>query len=79
MAKIGKFFWGVVTTKTHQTTVEAELCEVRLSGGEKFLQVSTFGSPERLSRPKVSQTFQLDRKHAYELRCAIDQIFPREE
>lgn len=79
MAKIGRFFWGVVTTKSHKTIVDAELREVRLSGGEKFLQLSTFGSPDRESRPKVSQTFQLDREHAYELRCAIDRVFPREK
>lgn len=62
----------------HPTTVDAELREVRASGEGILLQLSTFGSADRQSRPKVSQTIQFDKEHALELRRAIDRLFPPE-
>lgn len=79
MARIGKIFWNSTLGNPHPSEVEAELREVRIAGGEKLLQLSTFGSPDRQSRPKVSQTIQLDREHAMEFRRAIDKVFPPEE
>lgn len=79
MARIGRMFWNLTQGTPHPSEVEAELREVRTDGGEKLLQLSTFGSVDRQSRPKVSQTIQLDKEHAIELRCAIDKLFPREK
>lgn len=79
MARIGRMFWNPTLGNPHPSEVEAELREVRMNGGEKLLQMSTFGSVDRQSRPKVSQTIQLDKEHAIELRRAIDKLFPREE
>lgn len=63
------------TSRRHPTEVDAEWSILDLSPG-KVLQISTFGSDERKLAPKVSQTFQLDRGTAMQLRLAIDAVFP---
>lgn len=41
-----------------------------------LLQISTFGSDERQSHPKVSQTLQIDHHIATQLKLAIEAAFP---
>jgi len=43
--------------------------------GEVIFQFSTFGSDQRKSEKKVSQTIQLNRKMALQLREALDSVF----
>jgi len=63
------------SSKIHPTEVDAEVSIVDGPDGHKLLQISTFGSDVRKSVPKVSQTIQLDEKHARELARRIDETF----
>jgi len=60
--------------KPHPTEVDARWRVVQSSSGP-LLQVSTFGSDERESEPKVSQTIQLDREVASQLAEVIRSVF----
>lgn len=75
MAQIRELYWGHPVVNVHPTEVDAELRSVRLSNGEVRLQISTFGSDHRVSKPKVSQTIQMDKATALKLREAIDELF----
>jgi hypothetical protein len=58
----------------HPTTVDCGWQVV--TGPEPHLQLSTYGSDLRQSRPKVSQTIQIDRSGAEELMKIIRSAFP---
>ena len=45
--------------------------------GETVLQLDTYGSTERASQPKVSQTLQVDEEGAKQLLKALRFVFPR--
>lgn len=62
-------------TGAHPTEVDSEVREVEVADGEKLIQLSTFGSDQRASEPKVSQTIQMDKEVALELRSLIDRVF----
>ena len=59
----------------HPTEVDAEWAQIELEGHSVF-QLSTFGSDERKSVPKVSQTFQLNETMAQALVDSIVEVFP---
>jgi len=59
----------------HPTETDAEWSIVSTASGEKLLQISTFGSDNRASQPKVSQTLQIDRSVAIHLVEAIVATF----
>ena len=61
--------------RIHPTEVDAEWSVANFPG-PKLLQISTFGSDSRVSRPKVSQTIQIDRKTALILIEAFRETFP---
>lgn len=44
--------------------------------GERILQLDTYGSTERQDVGKVSQSIQLDRERAAELKKVLEQAFP---
>jgi hypothetical protein len=46
------------------------------SGGRRYLQLDTYGSPERVIPGKVSQTVQLDQSAAKQLMTLLRQAFP---
>jgi hypothetical protein len=46
------------------------------AGGERYLQIDTYGSNEREIPGKVSQTIQLDEHGARQLKKLIEQSFP---
>ena len=46
------------------------------SGGNRYLQLDTYGSDERAIPGKVSQSIQLDEAAARELKRLIQQNFP---
>jgi len=75
MARIRSIASVAGSSKIHPTEVEAEVSVVQTSNNQKFFQISTFGSDQRKSQPKVSQTIQFDEKRARELVRLINEAF----
>jgi hypothetical protein len=75
VARIEEFFRTTLTSRPHPTKVECGWQPVRDSG-QVYLQLSTYGSDDRQSEKKVSQTIQLDRARAAELLTIIRETFP---
>ena len=46
------------------------------AGGETYLQLDTYGSPERSIPGKISQSIQLDRDSAAKLKQILARTFP---
>lgn len=61
--------------RAHPTDVDCDWLVVRTQSGQPLLQLSTYGSDTRASRPKVSQTIQLDRTVAKELVEVLTRTF----
>ena len=74
MARVKEFFRDQRSATAHPTEVECGWLVVQ-NGGNRLLQLSTYGSDHRKSEKKVSQTIQLDAAAAAELRAIIDQVF----
>jgi len=77
MARIRSFKRVSGASAEHPTEVDAEWSIVTREDGTALLQLSTFGSDHRVSKPKVSQTIQIDLKTARALCEAVDVAFPR--
>lgn len=45
-------------------------------GGKPYLQLDTFGSPDRKLKGTVAQSIQFDREAAKQLKALIDEAFP---
>ena len=75
MARIRSIQTRGDVTAAHPTEVDAEVRRVTLPGGNVLLQLSTFGSDQRASEPKVSQTIQFDRAAAARLKDLIEETF----
>ncbi len=76
MARIEKFEERPLEpTRLHSTV----LCGYKAAdiGGERILQLETYGSAHRRHPGKVSQVIQLDETQARELARIIDRAFPR--
>lgn len=75
MAQIEEFYRTTISSRPHPTKVECGWQPVR-DGGQVYLQLSTYGSDDRQSEKKVSQTIQLDRDRAAELLAILRETFP---
>lgn len=75
MARIRSITVGTDGSVVHPTEVDCEIKRIVPTDRAVLLQLSTFGSPNRVSEPKVSQTIQLDRETAFTLRNLIDKTF----
>jgi Tfp pilus assembly protein PilX len=75
MAVIRSLVLGSRSASRHPTDVDAEYQAVN-GAEEKLFQISTFGSDDRASEPKVSQTIQLNEALAKDLLRAIRSVFP---
>ncbi|SDS65200.1 hypothetical protein SAMN04489812_2567 [Microlunatus soli] len=75
MARIRTFTQTSSDSSPHPTETDAQW-SVLQAGGIRWLQISTYGSDARMSKPKVSQTIQLDRERAALLKEAIEVAFP---
>jgi hypothetical protein len=75
LARIKTLTIGSPSASVHPTEVDCEIRRVTGSAGETYLQLSTFGSATRVSEPKVSQTIQIDRDTARQIRQLIDETF----
>jgi hypothetical protein len=68
---------GTQNIGIHPSEVDCTVQAVRTDEGATLMQLSSFGSDTRASRPKVSQTLQFDREMAHILRDHIDKLFPQ--
>lgn len=76
MARVTHFVEGVQTVRAHPTRLECYYQALDDETGSRLLHLSTFGSADRESKPKSSQSIQLDRRAARELIGVIEQAFP---
>ncbi|RSN14342.1 hypothetical protein DMB42_07410 [Nonomuraea sp. WAC 01424] len=75
MARIKEFFETHQNAQPHPTEVECGYQGVDTPHG-RLLQLSTYGSDDRQSHKKVSQTLQLSREQAATLLKIIKETFP---
>lgn len=76
MARIRSLETGRSDLRVHPTEVDATYHIIDPKGGPRLLQISTYGSDQRRSEPKVSQTFQIDGEVAKILLEVIEEAFP---
>jgi len=67
MARIREVVNGNQTVRAHDTLVDCYVQVVDAPGSGKLVHLSTFGSPERQSPPKSSQSMQVDEGTARKL------------
>lgn len=75
MAIIREFFKDTRSSGPHPTEVDCGW-QIVSHDGKQLLQLSTYGSDERASVKKVSQTIQLDQRGAAELLLVLQRCFP---
>lgn len=75
MARVRSFAPSTQSIRVHRTEVDCEFGVVDGPGGP-WLHLSTFGSDERASERKSSQSIQLDVAQARELIDILEQTFP---
>lgn len=74
LAVIRNFLEGTQTVRPHPTEVQ---CYYQvLDEPERRVHLSTFGSADRTSEPKSSQSLQLNEERARELVDILERIFP---
>lgn len=61
-------------SRVHPTTVDCSW-QLVADGDRRLLQLSTYGSDDRVSQPKVSQTIQIDRVVAQQLYTLLRETF----
>ena len=76
MARIRSFQPGTQNVRVHPSEVDCYFQTVDSGAGEKFLHLTTFGSDDRASSPKSSQSLQLDRSRAAQLIAVLTDAFP---
>jgi hypothetical protein len=67
MARIRALHPGTQRVSRHPTEVDCSYQEIISKDGAKYIHLSTFGSDDRKSAPKSSQSIQLDEQAAREL------------
>lgn len=75
MARVESFFESRNLAKAHPTQVDCGYQTVE-TPAERLLQLSTYGSDQRQTEKKVSQTLQLDARRARELVAIIQRTLP---
>lgn len=75
MARIREFTQDHLSSSPHPTEVECGWQIVTDASGARLLQLNTYGSDQRQSAKKVSQTIQLDRRSAIELISILKSTF----
>lgn len=76
MARVRKVARGSQDVKVHPSEVDCFYQEIRGSNGQKLVHLTTFGSDDRQSKPKSSQSLQLDERAARELVAVFRATFP---
>lgn len=67
MARIRSLTQAKSDGRIHPTEVDCTWQVTHSDGGVAYLTLSTYGSDTRASKPKVSQTLQMDRELAQQL------------
>ena len=75
MARIRKLELGTSQIRVHGSEVDATYQVVDAADGTKYFHLATYGSDDRKSSPKVSQTIQLDVEKAQLLVAALRSAF----
>ncbi len=75
MARVRSFSSSTQDIRPHPTEVDCEHLVI-VDGDRRLLHLSTFGSDDRASKPKSSQSIQLDVDAARELVVIIESAFP---
>lgn len=75
MARVRSFSPSTQDIQPHPTEVDCHH-QVVVDGDRRLLHLTTFGSDDRASRPKSSQSIQLDVDAARELVAIIESAFP---
>ncbi len=75
MAVIRSLTPSAQALKRHRTEADATF-QVLEDGAGRLFQISTYGSDQRASQPKVSQTIQLEREQAAALVKELRRAFP---
>ena len=75
MAHIRSLTRSTSDSRVHPTEVDCQWQVVRDGSGGSLLTISTYGSDDRASEPKVSQTIQLDRRTAVQLHRILSETF----
>ncbi|SDJ85922.1 hypothetical protein SAMN05216282_10199 [Cryobacterium psychrotolerans] len=75
MARIRSMKHSISSGRIHPTDTDAEWTVVTSPTGDKYLQITTFGSDSRVSDPKPSQTIQINAEIAGELQRILAATF----
>lgn len=76
MARLRKLEKGTQNVRVHPTEVDCFHQVVTTTDGTRLLHLTTFGSDQRRSDPKSSQSLQIDEPTARELVAVIRAAFP---
>lgn len=76
MARIRRLDEGAQNLRPHRSEVDCFYQIVDGPQGERLLHLSTFGSDNRASDPKSSQSIQMDREIAGRMMDVLRKAFP---
>lgn len=76
MARVRKVEQGTQVVNAHPTEVDCFYQIITGPAGERLVHLSTFGSDSRASKPKSSQSIQIDREAAEALLSVLKRAFP---
>jgi hypothetical protein len=77
MARVRSLAQGIQAIRPHESEVDCFYNVIDQPDGTRLLHLSTFGSDHRQSKPKSSQSIQIDEDIARELVSLLERTFPR--
>lgn len=76
MARVRSLTHGTQAVKVHPTEVDCFYQQINSEDGRTYLHLTTFGSDDRASKAKSSQSIQLDEDIARQLVRIVHETFP---
>lgn len=76
MARVRSLAQGTQSIRPHESEVDCFYNVLDQPDGTRLLHLSTFGSDQRQSKPKSSQSIQIDEEMARELIVLLETTFP---
>ncbi len=77
MARVRSLAQGTQAIRPHESQVDCFYNVLNNPDGTRLLHLTTFGSDYRHSKPKSSQSIQVDEDIARELITLLEETFPR--